>query len=87
MEGGLEGGGVADVAADVFDGGADAGGGEEVGIGVGVECVAADDGAFGGEPEGEPAAFEAGVAGEEDLFVLPGECGLVGHVDKDKWLG
>ena len=88
LQGGLEGGGVADVAADVFDDGADAGRGEEVGVGAGVERVAADDGAFGGEPEGEPAAFEAGVAGEEDALALPGEGGACSdHRHQDTWFG
>jgi len=36
MEGWIEGGGVADVTADVFDDGADFGFGEEVGFGAGV---------------------------------------------------
>ena len=59
--------------------------GEEVGVGVGVERVAADDGAFGGEPEGEPAAFEAGVAGEEDALALPEGRRAFGSQDEDTW--
>ncbi len=41
-DGGVETGCVADVAADVVEDVADAGGGEEVGVGPGVEGVAAD---------------------------------------------
>src|ERR1035438_8847674 len=56
LHGGFERGGVADVAADVVDDAADAGGGEKVGVGGGRERVAAGAGSFGGQPEGEPAA-------------------------------
>ena len=80
VDGAVEGGGVADVAANVLDFFVEAGGSEEAGGGVGVEGVAADVGSEMREPEGEPAALEAGVAGEEDTLVLPGERRLVGHV-------
>jgi hypothetical protein len=54
LDGGIERGGVADVAANVVlrangsDPTANAGGGEEIGVGAGVKRIAADNGAFGG---------------------------------------
>ncbi len=73
VERGLQSDSVADVAANVSNIAADAGDSEEVGVSAGVERVAADDGAFGGQPQGEPSALEAGVTGEEDFSALPGE--------------
>jgi len=69
--GGIEFGGIADVAANIFNGAADLGCLKEAGGGAGVERVAANLCAELGEPERKPTALEAGVAGEEDAAAFP----------------
>jgi hypothetical protein len=71
LQGFPQAGQVAEVGEVGVQAGGDPGGGEEAGLGRGGEGVAGDPGAKLLQPEAEPTALEARVAGDEDAPATP----------------